>query len=175
MENNSKKCEEFMNRYLELDKNERIPFRLSMHLFFCRKCHRQIKMLAAAEKAAASPLKLQVPLTDASIENVMERIEPGAYRRMIEKPISIRNWIISGIAMITLLFVPILITNRMHSRDLSIAYAVLIALRFTAACSCSETLIFSSKKFPLAFRFQSRHKTFPKPLYRSRHSYSFSI
>ena len=134
MENNSKKCEEFMNRYLELDKNERIPFRLSMHLFFCRKCHRQIKMLAAAEKAAASPLKLQVPLTDASIENVMERIEPGAYRRMIEKPISIRNWIISGIAMITLLFVPILITNRMHSRDLSIAYAVLIAFCVTVYC-----------------------------------------
>ena len=74
MENNSKTCEEFMNRYLELDKNERIPFRLSMHLFFCRKCHRQIKMLAAAEKAAASPLKLQVPLTDASIKNVMERL-----------------------------------------------------------------------------------------------------
>lgn len=124
-----------MNTYISLDKNERIPFRLSLHFLFCEKCRTQVKMLAAAEKAASAPLKLQVPLTDASIAGVMERIAPDAYRRMIKKPISMRRWIVSGIVMIALLCVPFFMTDWLDGRNLSITYSLLIAL-FATVYGC---------------------------------------
>lgn len=134
MHKDNKKCEEIMTEYISLDKNEHIPLKLSLHFLFCEKCRTQVKMLAAAEKAASAPLKLQVPLTDDSIAGVMNRVAPDAYRRMIEKPISMRRWIVSGISMIALLFVPFLLTDRLNSRNLSIAYSLLIALFVTVYC-----------------------------------------
>ena len=68
---NNKNCEEIMNSYLLLDKDEKVPLKIFLHLFFCRKCRHQIKMLSYAEKQIAAPLNIQTPITDDSIKNVM--------------------------------------------------------------------------------------------------------
>lgn len=121
-----------MSEYMSLDKNERIPLRLSLHFLFCTKCRTQVKMLTAAEKAAAAPLKLQAPLTDDSIARVMERIAPDAYRRMTKTPISLHRWIVSGVVMLILLCSPFFMTDWLTSRNLSIVYSLLLAFSATA-------------------------------------------
>lgn len=134
MENN-RKCEENINKYLELDKNEKVPLKLTLHMLFCKKCHSQVRMLVNAEKISSMPIKLQTPITDSSIISVMKKVSPNDYKKLLEEPISLKNWIVSGIIMVLLLFVPAFLTNVVNDRDLSIAYAILIAGCVTIYCS----------------------------------------
>ncbi|MDE5899218.1 MAG: hypothetical protein K2H09_08165 [Treponemataceae bacterium] len=129
-------CVEIMDRYLALDKNERVPLALTCHFLLCRKCRWQIKMLAAAEKAAAAPLKVEVPLTESSIDAVMQSVAPDMRRKLKERSVSMANWIVSGIVMILMLFFSVLVAGTMNSGVLLIAYALLIAFCITVYCSC---------------------------------------
>lgn len=144
----TKKCEEIMNSYLLLDKDERVPLKLFMHLVFCRKCRQQIKMLSYAEKQISAPLNIQTPITDASIKNVMLKIAPEVYEKMIQKPISISGWIVGGVVMIALLFFSVFVTKNMHSESISLVYGLLIAALVTGYCAlfiCSHVDIFVKK------------------------------
>lgn len=145
---NNKNCEEIMNSYLLLDKDEKVPLKIFLHLFFCRKCRQQIKMLSYAEKQIAAPLNIQTPITDDSIKNVMLKIAPEVYEKMIQKPISISGWIAGGIVMIELLFFSIFITKNMHNESISLVYGLLIAALVTGYCAlfiCSHVDIFVEK------------------------------
>ena len=43
------KCKKYFDKYLSLDKNEIIPFRVSLHLLFCAKCRTAVRSMTAAE------------------------------------------------------------------------------------------------------------------------------
>ena len=94
----SDECSKIMDTYLELDKGERIPWKVTLHLLTCSKCRKQVKMLKAAEKIARSPIEIPVPIDDSSILAVMSKINPD-YQNY-KNPISIAKWIIAGVIMI---------------------------------------------------------------------------
>ncbi len=131
----NEKCEKLIGEYLALDKNELVPLPIALHLMACKKCRTQIKMLSAAEKAAAKPVKLQAPLSDKSIEAVMLQTAPEAYRRLTRKPISMTNWIVSGLVMILALLAPVLFAAAPYSGAVMIPYALLFAGCVTVYCS----------------------------------------
>lgn len=114
-----------MDLYLGLDKGERIPFKVTIHLLFCRKCRRDIKLMAQAEKLLSSPLKIPVPLTDTTIENILRTIDPKFSNIQLKNPISMRNWIIGGTLMILFMFV--FVFSRNISRDLDVAISLVFA------------------------------------------------
>ena len=96
MENKmNNKCEDFLNQYLMLDKGERVPLRISLHLLCCKKCREQIKLLKLAEKEISAPLKIETPVTDASIQKVLSQVHVQKKDRFY-KPLPFAGWIIGG-------------------------------------------------------------------------------
>lgn len=147
MENKNEKCENFMNQYLMLDKGERVPLKISLHLLGCKKCRMQIKLLKMAEKEISAPLKIETPVTDASIQKVLSEINIDRKDKFY-KPLPFLGWIIGGILMIALLFSSLTPMQDMQSRSLSIWYALTIAGCVTAYCAvfvCSHIDFFIKK------------------------------
>lgn len=155
MENKmNNKCEDFLNQYLMLDKGERVPLRISLHLLGCKKCREQIKLLKLAEKEISAPLKIEMPVTDASIQKVISQVHMPQKDRFY-KPLPFAGWIIGGILMIALLFSSLFSTQEMQNRSLSIWYALTIAGCVTAYCAvfvCSHIDLFIKKLSTVAKR-----------------------
>lgn len=120
------KCEEIMNEYLMLDKGEKVPLHLTLHILGCRKCRQQIKMLKLAEQQIAAPLKIQAPITDATIEKILEEVSPE-FKDRFYKPLPIPGWIIGGVIMCALLIFSIWNTSSLQSRKLTCYYAYTLA------------------------------------------------
>lgn len=116
--------DEYMEKYLSLDKNERVPFNLARHLFFSRKCRKQIKLLKKAEKLAAKPLKLQVPLTDSSIQAVIAKVFPQTEKKRVRRQVPFLAWFICGAIMLALFCAPTLLRDQMQSNRLSYFYSI---------------------------------------------------
>jgi hypothetical protein len=95
-------CETIMERFLELDKNERLPFYMTMHLLLCRDCRTAVRMLTQAEKQAAQPLAEYVTIDDAFMQAIMAKISP--ITQETAAPVSMRRWVVSGLTMIAALF-----------------------------------------------------------------------
>lgn len=144
------KCEQIMNKYLMLDKDERVPLKISLHLLGCKKCREQIKLLKLAEKEISAPLKIQTPVTDKTIQNVLAQVNISniSQKDKFYKPLPFAGWIIGGIIMVALLFSSMFTTSDMESKTLDIWYALTIAGCVTAYCAvfvCSHIDLFVKK------------------------------
>lgn len=132
----SSRCDATMNSYLQLDKNEHVPLALTLHLLTCKKCRRMVKLLSLAEKAYAAPLQIEVPLTDSTLESVMQKVAPEISADKLKNPISMLNWIVGGIVMIVFMFtlIPIL-TATPQTKNLLLAFCIVFACCVTAYCA----------------------------------------
>lgn len=131
-----KTSNELMNDFLALDKNEHIPFLLTLRLLADKNCRRQVRLMTKAEKIAAKPLKVQLPLNDSSIEAVLKQLNPSLTQEDVEKnPISMTRWIVSGVIMIGLMLVFGLLTRHSASQILTISFSLLFAGIVTAYCA----------------------------------------
>jgi hypothetical protein len=117
---NNETCEKNMDTFFSLDKYERIPLRLTLHLLSCKKCRTQEHYLSLAEKYASEPIK-QTPIKDA-LENMSVR------------PVTMTKWIIWGIIMILLLVVFCLILNRSDRTSFAIFFNIIFGTLVTAYC-----------------------------------------
>lgn len=128
-----KNCTEIMDKYLMLDKGERVPLEVTLHLLTCSKCRKQIRMMKAAEKLARAPLEIPVSMNDFSIEAVMAKIDPNySYSK---NPISIAKWIFGGVAMILFMLAFGLSSYCGASKTISISFYTLFAACVTAYCA----------------------------------------
>ena len=117
---NNETCEKNMDTFLSLDKYERIPLKLTLHLLSCKKCRTQVHYLSLAEIYASEPIK-QTPIKDA-LENMPVR------------PVTMTKWIIWGIIMILLLVVFCLILNRIDRTSFAIFFNIIFGTLVTAYC-----------------------------------------
>ena len=51
----NQQCEKMIDTYLMLDKHERIPLAVCVHLLTCKKCRTQVRMMTQAEEKLSSP------------------------------------------------------------------------------------------------------------------------
>lgn len=126
-------CEQIMDAYLALDKNERIPFTLTLHLLTCKHCRTQVRLLTRAQKIAARPLAVQTPLSDAGIQRIMQAVDP-TWTETKAKPVSLTNWIFGGILMIVFMLVFGAFRNSLESDALTLAFYLFFACAVTAYC-----------------------------------------
>lgn len=133
--NSKNKCVQILNDYLMLDKNQRLPFLMTLHILMCQDCRKQIKMLSEAEKITCAPLKLQTPVTSEAIKNIMMKIDPETYEGKAVKPVRLLFWIIGGIAMISMLLFSLYSTSLMKSSSIMLIYALLIGFCVTLYCA----------------------------------------
>ena len=92
-------------------------------------------MLRFAEEKIASPLSMPSPVTDETIQKIMDSVSPEIYKKMQKKPVPLVSWIIGGIVLIFLPLISIRSISLMNSRTLSMTYALLIAFCITAYCT----------------------------------------
>lgn len=94
-------CEEYMDQYLMLDKNEKVPGTLTRHFLTCKKCRNEVKALVQAEKLAARPLKIKTPVESKTIENAVKELDPNynPYKNRVH----IWGWILFGVLLIACL------------------------------------------------------------------------
>lgn len=126
-------CNRVMDIYLGLDKGERVPFEVTLHLLTCSKCRKQVKGLKKAEKIAKAPLEIPVPIDDSTILAVMQKINPKYSN--LKNPISITKWIIAGLAMTVFMLVFGLSKFQESNKGVLISFYLVFALAVTAYCA----------------------------------------
>lgn len=102
-------CESAFDRYLELDKNERVPLSVTAHLFFCPECRTAVRNLTRAERLLAGPLAVRpaagsLPAADPVVAAALARISASGISYVPEsdqeRHVSMNRWLVTGIAMI---------------------------------------------------------------------------
>lgn len=128
-----KDCNAVMEEYLSLDKGERVPLKITLHLLSCKKCREQTRLLKTAERSSApNPLK-QTALNDASILSVMNKI--AAQSKGKKNPISLSKWIVGGVAMVALFIVFSVFAKPGSNHPLTVYTYVELAALITAYCA----------------------------------------
>lgn len=127
----NEKCENQMNTFLMLDKNQRLPLGLTLHLLKCPECRNQVRLMTMAERIAAKPLKVSVPVSAESIKEMVH----GLNLNWI-KPVSMTKWVVGGILMIIfMLFFSIFVRMFGFSNEnLQLAFYLVFAGFVTIYC-----------------------------------------
>ena len=126
-------CEDYMNQYLELDQNERIPLGLSWHLLTCRECRNQIMALAHAQKIAKEALRIPSPVNNAQITSVVRQIDPAYTPKQQRMPFF--QWIIAGVVLVAILIYVTVFMGRNTAGSLSFFLYMGLALMLTGYCA----------------------------------------
>lgn len=124
-----------MDRFLELDKNERLPLGVTIHLLYCKKCRTEVRLFTMAEKVCAQPLKIPVADNDKIISLLMKKIDPSYDENAKVMHISMRRWIVSGVAMILAMLVFLFVRSSVPSNALDIAFCLLFTCVVSAYCA----------------------------------------
>lgn len=101
-------CHKAFEQYLLLDKVERVPLGVTVHLLFCPVCRTSVRKLTLAEQVLAAPLALQSVLPDIVV------VDPVVAAALLQirasglawpdsdvndQHVSLFRWIISGVVL----------------------------------------------------------------------------
>ena len=91
-------CENYLEQFYSLDKQERIPLGLSVHLLFCRECRSIVRNLTKAEKILGEKSTQPSSENSQTISSVLKGIKSSNldYHGHHEEKISLRKWAVSG-------------------------------------------------------------------------------
>jgi membrane glycosyltransferase len=130
-------CNEAMDRFCELDKNERFPLALTWHLLTCKKCRTAVRLCTLAERISSAPLK--IPAGDAEVAALMRRLRGAASRPLAQSAdsqyLSLRRWIVLGVLMVFAMFLFPFITLEGNPSTLQLSSYVVFACMITAYCA----------------------------------------
>lgn len=153
-------CERAFTNYLLLDKNERVPLWITMHLLLCPTCRTGVRLMTRSEKVMAAPLSPPQTICsdDPVIAAALERIaQAGLAYSSNEKDahqVSLSRWLISGFALIAgFAIVPATTTGILSGESFGVAFVVpfylICGLVITAYCGMfiGTNIDFFVKKF----------------------------
>lgn len=123
-----KTCDDYLNDYLLLDKNQKIPLKLSMHFLLCKDCRKIIRSLSRAEKIAAEPLKIKSPVNSQEITQIVQQIDPDYNPK--KSKVSFTTWVFAGIILITSMILANILTKSISTSFLSFVTAISFVLLF---------------------------------------------
>lgn len=92
-------CDKYMEEYIELERNQRLPFKMTWHLLTCKDCRSKVRMLSQADKTCKQSTSKQTDIYNATIENILKQLNLPLEQTDI-KPFSMAPWIIGGWAII---------------------------------------------------------------------------
>ncbi len=122
-------CEETINTFLELDKDEKLGFQTTVHLLTCKKCRTVVRLCSLAQRSSARPLRIPEVMNN-TVTEIVKKANPTIQllKDSQAKSISMKRWLISGIALI----IAILIFGIFQSSTSSSSLQVTIYLCFAA-------------------------------------------
>lgn len=124
----SKNCEHIMEKFYSLDKNELIPFGVSLHLLFCKKCRSEVRILTKAEKLIASRLHEKINPDSEEITNIVNNVITEQKKN--EKPVSFVSWTVAGILLFSI-FTFVSFFSRSQASSLQFSLGVFTGFVFT--------------------------------------------
>jgi hypothetical protein len=130
---NNKTCDDMMETFFALDKHERYPLKLTLHLLACQKCRTQVRLCTIAERLCAEPLKRGA--RDEEVDALIAKIRGVNPESADASPISLRRWIVSGVAMIAAMMLFTVISPRSAGNHLQLAFYLMFGCVVTAYCS----------------------------------------
>ena len=127
------KCNAVMEEYMNLDKGERIPLGITLHLLACKHCRSQVRLLRRAERSSVPDSCKQTALDDAAILAVMNKISGNKSGK--KNPISFSKWIIGGAAMVALFITFSVFEKPGSNHTLTVYTYIELAALITAYCA----------------------------------------
>ena len=135
-ENARNKCDKMMDKFLMLDKQERIPLDVTFHLLKCKKCRTQVRYLSKAEKYASEPLKVSVPITDSKISAILKTANPRWSTENFKiKPVSMAKWIVCGILMLLFMTTYTFTAAKLGNEEANTFFFITFGIVITAYCA----------------------------------------
>lgn len=133
----AEKCIAVMDSFFALDKNQKIPLPVTMHLLACRKCRSQVRLLTMAEKIAAKELKQAEPLDNDILLSIMKKVDPLYAENLAESipTVSLVKWIIAGSIMIAALLFYGIFNTAQTSSSLTVSFYLFFAAAVTSYCA----------------------------------------
>ena len=111
-----------MDKYMELDKDERIPLYITLHLLRCSACRTQVRYLTIAQKL------ISIPETAKNNEKEVKYFENP-------NPVTMTKWIISGALLLLSVLLFAIVTKAFANAWLSIAFYIVFGLSVSAYCA----------------------------------------
>jgi hypothetical protein len=122
-----------MDAFFALDKNERLPLPLTLHLLVCKRCRTQVRLSTLAERALARPL--MAAAGDADMEALMAKLRSALPLHAEGRYLSLRRWIGWGVVMVlAMLLFPFLLPGAADP-FLHLAFYLVFAGVITAYCA----------------------------------------
>lgn len=131
----SKPCTTIMNQFLELDKNQQLPFKTTLHLLTCKHCRTQVRLMTMAEKYCKEPLVVPAEDSTQAIITLMQKIDSNYLTETPVAPISLRRWIVCGITMILGMLFFIFHSIYIDSIALNVTFYCFFACAISAYCA----------------------------------------
>lgn len=128
-------CNTIMNQFLELDKNQPLPFKTTLHLLTCKECRTQVRLMTMAEKHCKEPLLVPAEDSTQAIISLMQKIDPNYLLETPVAPISMRRWIVCGIAMILGMLFFVFHSIYLDNMALNITFYCFFACAISAYCA----------------------------------------
>jgi hypothetical protein len=133
MNKTNPKCTEVMDAFFALDKGERLPLSMTLHLLTCKGCGNQVRLCTLAERASARPLTSKS--SEAEVAALMAKLRAELPFHEEEHYLSLPRWIGWGMAMVAamLLFpfiIPVAVEPFLH-----LAFYLVFAGVITAYCA----------------------------------------
>lgn len=94
---NKTDCTFVMDKFLELDKNEKFPLWMTKHFLTCEKCRANVRMFTQAERMLRKDAVTQNPFSYATISEVKEKLYPGSTK---PKKVPLFYWLVIGIILL---------------------------------------------------------------------------
>ena len=127
------KCEAIMDAFFALDKNERLPLSVTLHLLTCKKCRTQIRLCTLAERVNAGPLMREA--NNEEIAALMGKLNAALPFKKELHYISMRRWIIAGVVMVFAMLLFAFITPVSTESSLHLMFYLVFAGVITAYCA----------------------------------------
>lgn len=106
---NKQNCSYVMDRFLEIDKKEKIPLWMTKHFIMCEECRSNVRMYTQAEKMLSRDNCGENLFAYATLSDVKEKLYPGSTKA---KRIPLIHWLIIGIFLILCMILCGIITNK---------------------------------------------------------------
>ncbi|MCI5830444.1 MAG: hypothetical protein UHY90_05905 [Treponema sp.] len=106
----NRKCIDYMETFYSLDKHERLPLKISLHLLFCKECRTKVRNLTTAEKLLLKNALSKSEDSSKTATYVLNAISKTSLNYH-EKKTSLRKWALSGTGLLAcfLIIIPLLI------------------------------------------------------------------
>lgn len=123
---NQKQCDKAMDVFFSLDKSERFPLWLTLHVLLCEECRTKVRLLTIAERTLQNDAISRLTISTATLEEIEARLD---ITETEIKNISTKNWIVGGVFVIATILLSAIFTSSLVSDAM-----MLMAIYLTMGC-----------------------------------------